>query len=168
MKRKIVSLTKQLVMLLIIIFAVNFWQSRDLPSDKAPPLVTQTIEGGASDLTKIKPAQILFLYFFAPWCGVCKLSMGNLNTLQNWFPEISVHAVALDYETKDEVQKFVNDLGIKVHVNFGDSLIRDSWRIPAYPTYMVIGRDGNIHGASVGYSSQFGMILRVLWTKIID
>lgn len=167
MKARIISIAKQLVLMAAVVVIIGYWQTRDVPTGAAPKVTVQTLAGMTYDLPAAIQQKVTLIYFFAPWCGVCRLSMGNLNNLQKWFPDISVQAVALDYESTEEVQKFIDDIQVRIPISIGNQHVRDVWGISAYPTYVLIGRDGLIHGASIGYSSQFGMILRVLWTKII-
>ena len=166
MKAKLLPIIKQLLFFIAVVVVVGQWQSRHLPSGVAPVSDVGTLTGENLSLTW--KGQATLVYFFAPWCGVCRLSMPNLNSMQEWFPTLSVKAVAFDYENHEQVQQFANEIGVRVPIYMGDDDVRARWNITAYPTYMVIDSDGTIRAASVGYSSQFGMILRVLWTKIFS
>lgn len=106
------------------------------------------------------------MYFFAPWCDVCRVSIRNLDAIHMWLPEVDVYAVALDYESKNEVLKFVQEIGVTSKVAFGSPEVRDTWNITGYPSYVIIGQDQRIRAASIGYSSQAGMLARLLWAKL--
>jgi thiol-disulfide isomerase/thioredoxin len=165
-KAWLLPILKQLLIFIAVVVVIGQWQSRHLPSGEAPVSGVRTIAGDSQSLP-IK-GQATLIYFFAPWCGVCKLSMPNLNTIQRLFPTLSINAVALDFESEEDVRKFSEDLGLRVPILLGGEDLRKSWQIDAYPTYMIIDSSGKIRASAIGYSSQLGMILRVTWTKIFS
>ena len=146
---------KQIAVFALILIGVGLWQSRDLPSGKAPVATMSNLTGASVEIPDQKRDSVSILYFFAPWCGVCRLSMGHLGDIKRWFPDVEVQAIALDFESPEDVATFVREVGV-------------AWRVSAYPTYVIVGADQSIRGASIGYSTQFGMILRVLWAKVIS
>jgi hypothetical protein len=57
------------------------------------------------------------IYFFAPWCQVCSLSISNLAYLG---PEkINIVRMALDYSHVEEVQDFANQQNITSQIFWG-------------------------------------------------
>ena len=159
---------KQVAFLALIVIILGQWQSRDLPSGKAPVAVMSNLSGHKAEIPDQKPGTVSVLYFFAPWCGVCRISMRHLGKIPGWFPGLDVKAVALDFESPDDVRAFDGDVHVRVPIYLGTNSVREMWHVSAYPTYVVIGADNEIYGASVGYSTELGMILRVLWAKIMS
>ena len=159
---------KQIAVFALILIGAGLWQSRDLPSGKAPVATMSNLTGASVEIPDQKRDSVSILYFFAPWCGVCRLSMGHLGDIKRWFPDVEVQAIALDFESPEDVATFVREVGVAVPVFLGTPQVRDAWRVSAYPTYVIVGADQSIRGASIGYSTQFGMILRVLWAKVIS
>ena len=80
-------------------------------------------------------------------------------------PDLNIQIIALDYESKDEVLEFVKGLGISVPVFYGNEDVRQAWSITAYPSYYVLDEKGVIRARSVGYSSKYGMMAKVYWSK---
>lgn len=142
------------------------WQSRNmLPADDqaAPELRGFTLAGEAYDLQRAegKPALV---YFFAPWCKICGASAGNLNRLHRWrADDMDVVAVALDWESIEEVRAYAERHEFDMPVLLGDSNVRGQWQIYAYPSYYVLDSQHRIARRDVGYSSQFGLLWRA-WT----
>ena len=97
---------------------------------------------------------------------MCRVSIKNLDAISKWLPDVDVYAVALDYESKNDVLKFVQEVGVTSPVAFGSPEVRDTWNISGYPSYVIIGRNQEIRTASIGYSSQAGMLARLLWAKL--
>lgn len=160
-KRRIL---RDVVVVALILFGIGLWQTKDLvPSGEPAPAVTAPLLGGeAFDLAALKGRPVL-LYFFAPWCSVCKVSASNAAWIRKWLPtNIEVAAVALDYETEESIAAFVRDAGIEsLPVVKGTDDIRDRYKVAAYPTYYVVDAEGRIKSRSVGYSTFLGMLLRL-------
>ena len=97
------------------------------------------------------------MYFFAPWCNICKLSIGNLSGLSD---DLNTVAVALDYGSTEEVKTFVGDRDLQVKVLLGNSQVADAYQVNIYPSYYVIDAQGKVLGRSVGYSSLAGLLWR--------
>jgi len=147
-----------------IVVAIGWWQTRHLlPGGTiAPAIVTTTINGESFDLAAHKGKTVL-VYFFAPWCGVCKVSAGNLTWIKSLTDpaKTTVVAVALDYESRASIDGFVKETGLEgVTTPIGNDAIRDAYRISAYPSYYVIKDDGTVAFVSVGYSTFLGMLIR--------
>lgn len=157
------------ILLNLVFFGAFFlaalaFQSRNMLSadgDPAPGLRGVTLSGEAYDLDKVgeKPALV---YFFAPWCRICAASAGNLNRLQRWRDDnaIEIVAVALDWQTLDEVRQYAERHELKVTVVLGAPDVGRQWRIQAFPSYYVLDSDRRIVRRDVGYSTQLGLWLR--------
>jgi thiol-disulfide isomerase/thioredoxin len=163
-------LVRDLLLAVAVVSAVSWWQTRDLLPAAAPapaliePYLDAAEPAAPFDLSAFSDKTVL-LYFFAPWCGVCKLSAGNLHHLRRLTSadDTAVVAVALDYESAADVRAFVRDAGLDVPVVMGDAKVRDAFKITAYPSYYVLAKGGVIAHASVGYSTLFGLWWRTWW-----
>ena len=132
---------------------------------KAPLITGQSFDGQmiSKDLADhtSTPKRSTLVYFFAPWCGVCKVSMGNLNYLIKLVP-INIIIVGLDYEKQTDVLDLIKekDLG-QFELILGDSRTNQAYKIDAYPTYYIVSETGEVITSNVGYSSTPGMLLRM-------
>lgn len=143
---------------------VHAWQTRGLvPTGEAvaaPALRLPDLEGREIDLEAFR-GQPTLVYFFAPWCGVCAASAGNLERLARWRAgAVRVVLVALDYESAGEVAAYVARHGLSMPVLLGDRDTRKRWRVPGYPTYYVLDGDGQVRRRDFGYSTTAGLLLR--------
>lgn len=127
----------------------------------APELRGTTLGGQHYDLQDVG-ARPALVYFFAPWCKFCAASAGNLNRLRRWreVDELEVVAVALDWDTADEVRDYVERHDLNVTVVLGDTTVARQWQIQAFPSYYVLNGEHRIVRRDVGYSSQLGLWLR--------
>lgn len=160
------SFAMNAVLFLAVFLAATAFMSRNmLPADgqAAPELRGTTLAGENYDLAGAE-AQPVLLYFFAPWCKICGASAGNLARLSRWRgDDIEIVAVALDWETEQEVRDYAARHELGITVVLGNADVRQRWQVQAYPSYYVLDRDHRILRRDVGYSSQFGLWWRA-WT----
>lgn len=149
-----------LIALMLVMWGIHAWQTRDLPFGEAAPSTVLNLLASSELATAIKPDDAGVVYFFAPWCGVCKHSIGNLDQ-QVLDGDIGwATAIALDFADQAEVVAFVAETGIGLPVMLGSDQTAKDWNIRAFPTYFVIDAAGNITSRSVGYSTSLGLRLR--------
>jgi peroxiredoxin len=123
--------------------------------DVVPTLMDETVSLNAKGKTTV-------LYFFAPWCQVCHVSIGNLQTLFQKNEQLNVIAIALDFTSKDEVRNFTNKHQLTFPVALGNESIKKVFEISGYPSYYVLNEENVIIAKSMGYSSELGLYLRSL------
>lgn len=102
------------------------------------------------------------IYFFAPWCNICHLSISNLQALYEKNDNIDVIAVALDYLDIDEVNKFTEQHQLTFPVALGLEKVKRVFKISGYPSYYILDEENTVIARSKGYSSEFGLYLRTL------
>ena len=163
--RHLKSLALQVVIFAVFVFSMQYFQTRQMAVGRVAQFELLAISQDTVAIPSNNAGQISLIYFFAPWCRVCKLSMSNLNKIQGEMPDLNIQIIALDYESKEEVLEFVKGLGISVPVFFGNEDVRQAWSITAYPSYYVLDKNGVIRARSVGYSSKYGMMAKVYWSK---
>jgi len=147
-------------LILATFLAVTAWQSRGLVSEQtpAPDFRLPAFPGGTVGLEDLQGRRVL-LYFFAPWCQVCDLSIGNLNWVRKLRDEDSValFAVALSYSDLRSIEAFLERNALDVPVLLGTPDLLHTYRIKAFPTVYALDESGNIDGASVGYATTLGL-----------
>lgn len=102
------------------------------------------------------------VYFFAPWCQICNISIGNLQSLYLKNEHLDVIAVALDYKNVDEVVNFTKQHQLTFPIALGNGAIKNTFSVSGYPSYYVLSEENIIIGKSMGYSSELGLYLRSL------
>ena len=148
----------------VVFFAVLAFQSRNMLATDgrvAPELRGLTLAGRPYDLEDASSRPAL-VYFFAPWCRICAASAGNLNRLRRWrdAQAIEIVAVALDWQTADEVREYVERHELNVTVVLGDANVARNWQIQAFPSYYVLDGQHRLIRRDIGYSSQLGLWIR--------
>lgn len=134
---------------------VELTSSKTQSFTQVPTLMDETVSLHSKGKTTI-------LYFFAPWCQICHLSIGNLQKLYEKNERLDVVAVALDYTSVDEVMEFTKQHKLTFPIALGNEEIKHAYSISAFPSYYVISEENTVIGKSLGYSSELGLYLRSL------
>ncbi|KZN37686.1 TlpA family protein disulfide reductase [Pseudoalteromonas luteoviolacea] len=100
------------------------------------------------------------VYFFAPWCNICRYSMPNIDKLHRQ-GKVNAVAIALDFQSVEEIEAFSKDLNLSMPILLGNSKTAQDYKVKAYPTYYVMDPELKIIERSIGYSSELGIRLRL-------
>ena len=162
------SLGIQVLFIFIVFQAISFFRETSMLSTdvelstsknqsftQVPTLMGETVSLNSQGKTTV-------LYFFAPWCQICHLSISNLQALYEKNEQIEVVAVAMDYTGVDEVMEFTKQHQLTFPIALGNEEIKHAFSISAFPSYYVVNKENTIIGKSMGYSSELGLYLRSL------
>jgi|GEM_PF-345389 len=156
-KSTLITWIRDLVIGAVVVSAFLAWQQRDLLKDDGSVTIAEqnfvSLDGSIYPLVKNDKQTVL--YFFAPWCSICRYSIGNLSVLDE--NQYNIVRVALDYQSIEEVQQFVDSVGVQGHVLLGTSDHKAEFKIAAYPTYYVLDKELNVVSNDMGYSSTLGI-----------
>jgi len=159
------SLAFDVVWIMLAFMLIHVWQTRNLPDDEhTPPLELAWLDDMKADSIMVA-GETGVVYFFAPWCFYCRHSIDNLDELVASGKLPWARAVALDYGSLDEVRGFIRETDVHLPVLLGSPQTTQDWQVQAFPTYFVIGGDGQIVSRSVGYSTKVGLQTRVWMNK---
>lgn len=170
-RKALFSKTKSLALnatLVIAVFVIaSAFQSRNMlaaDGEAAPGLRGTTLAGERYDLAELRERPAL-VYFFAPWCRICAASADNLVRLRRWrdVEDLEIVAVALDWQSADEVRAYVERHELNVRVVLGGADVARDWQIQAFPSYYVLDHRHRVLRRDIGYSTQLGLWLRA-WT----
>jgi thiol-disulfide isomerase/thioredoxin len=156
--------SQDILVICAIVFAVNAWQSWDmLDFDSSLVLDTQLLVGlDGQTSTLIKSDKPTLIYFFAPWCKVCSISIGNLEYLDT--EKLNVIRIALDYASIEVVQDFTEKHNISSQIFLGHEGLKRHFQIQCYPTYYILDERQKVLSKSYGYSTALGLRLRQIFS----
>jgi len=154
--------------------AVKIFDDDNMPrapltaGQKAPDLAGQESPGGpqapsSSGQTSPRRGKVRLLDFWATWCGPCRRSLPSLKELAATYAGQDLEIISVDEDDdRDAWQSFVSLNGMTWTQQFdeGHQMIRD-YGASALPTYVLIGRDGNVVGQYVGYDSSESLAERI-------
>ena len=160
-----ISWSMDIALMLVLVWGISAWQSRHLLStagDTLAPTFELTAVDGQVYRFPDRQTQSTLLYFFAPWCQVCRLSIGNLEKLRQvrGAEELSILIIALDWQDLSEVKQFIAQQQLTLPVLMGTPSVAQAYHIRGFPTYYVLDAAGYIIERSLGYSTELGLRLR--------
>lgn len=124
------------------------------PGNKAvaPDFTLEDLSGRPLSLKKLR-GEVVFLNFWATWCVPCRQEMPTMEKLYQEFKERGLVVVAVNYrETKEEIQKFVDELGLTFPVLVDrDGRVSETYGVWSIPLSYFIDRKGDFIGKVSGY-----------------
>lgn len=147
--------------LLLVFISIGIWQARDLLSDSgnlpAPGFSLPDRQGNIISLEDYRGKRVV-VYFFAPWCKVCSISIHNLvDITADRDPDLVILALGVEYESAAEVWEFADHHKLQMPVLLGTAKQVEEWQIKAFPSYYVLNEQGIVIARSIGYSTELGI-----------
>ena len=151
-----------LLSLFIFLFAniISLYKSSDLNKQQLRNINIELLDGSFNSLDETKP---ILVHFWAIWCPTCKLEASNIQELSQ---DYQVITIAVKSGSNYEIQTYLDehDLTYKVH-NDIDGLLSSKFKVKAFPTTFIYNKDRELVFTEVGYTSTWGLKLRMWWTK---
>lgn len=167
------SYAVNLLLVTMVFGAVQLWQTRDVAGGQAPDLVLTVVGADASRVTTTlsawregHPGQPVAIHFWADWCPICRMEEHSVTRLHRDWP---VMTVAMQSGDADRVAKTMGQRQLPwvAALDPAGEMAR-SYGIPAVPGFLVVDRDGMIRTPAVGYTTEWGMRLRLWWVKLFS
>lgn len=124
----------------------------DLAGKEAAPFEVKTLDGTSYSLAGFKGKPVL-LDFWASWCGPCRRAMPDVEALNKQFHDKGLVVLGVNTgEDRPVVESFLkqNPMAYPAVLS-GESGILDAYQVTAFPTFVMIGRDGKVAAYQVGY-----------------
>lgn len=152
----------------LVLAAVQWWQTRDVPGGPAPDFDAVFADGARGSLAAWRaahPGQVTALYFWAEWCPICKAQEGSVEALRADWPVLTVAMQSGDPAAVSQILK-QRSLAWTTAVD-PDGAIAARYGLRGVPALVVIDRAGELSAVAVGYTTGWGMRLRLWWAQLI-
>jgi thiol-disulfide isomerase/thioredoxin len=118
--------------------------------DPAPDIKLATLDGKQLTIASLQ-GKVVFLNFWATWCGPCRAEIPDLIALQDRYKgRLQIIGLNVDDEEVD-IQKYVDETGINYPVAMTSNDVRIQFGgIPALPTSFVLDTAGRVVQKHVG------------------
>ena len=160
------SIIKSSLIIVVLVSFVEWWQGKDMYKGDINHIFTrtsyQTLTGKSINFAELKGNFVL--YAFAPWCGVCRMTASSLNDLD--LGDSSVIAVALNWSSRETVEKFRDDTGMEIPIILGNDRHIRSLGVEGFPSYFIV-RDGQVVRSWPGYTSGSGLKIKYWLSRVI-
>ncbi len=127
----------------------------DLAGKPALAFEVKSIGGETFSLAALKGKTVL-LDFWATWCGPCRKSMPVLEKISREFKNSNLLVLGVNTgEDREVVEQYLKKTPLEYPaVLSGESGILESYGVTAYPTFILIGRDGTIIANEAGFGGE--------------
>ncbi len=152
-----------LVLVLLVFGAVQWWKARPLARGESPPLAGVTLEGRPFDLGDLRGQPVL-VHFWATWCPVCRVMDGAIDGIAE---DHRVITVALQSGPSHDIQRFMREAGLAFPVIADpEGRIASRWGVSGVPATFFVDAAGQIRDATVGVSTGPGLRARLWLTTL--
>ncbi|MBI9097067.1 MAG: TlpA family protein disulfide reductase [Spirochaetaceae bacterium] len=125
----------------------------DIPTDTLPSIEFEllNLQGVKEKLSDYR-GQVVFLNFWATWCGPCRSEMPSMEKVYQDLKDEGFVILAVDLgEDRKTVQKFVDEYGLTFPVVLDETnAVGGMYDARSIPTTYLVDREGNILGRAVG------------------
>jgi thiol-disulfide isomerase/thioredoxin len=127
----------------------------DLAGKAAAAFDIKSVDGKSYSLASLKGKPVL-LDFWATWCGPCRAAMPVVEKMYQDFKAQGFVVLAVDAgEERATVEEFLKKAPLPYPVLLsGASNIAESYHVQAFPTFVMIGRDGKIVAHQIGFAGE--------------
>jgi len=126
------------------------------PGDIAPNFKLKNLATGKADTLKSYRGKVVYLDFWASWCGPCRQSLPLLNGLRKELKNkgFEVIAVNLD-ENLSDATDFLKQFPVTYPVLLDpNGKVPSHYNLPGMPTSYLIDRKGRIQKIHVGFKEK--------------
>ena len=148
------------------VLALHAWQTRQLPTGPAPEFKAPLAgAAGAHEVTLAAwraqhPGRAVALHFWAEWCAICRAEEGSISSVRQDWPVLTIAMRSGDVGQVAQVLQ-QRQLPWLAAVD-ADGSLSARYGLKAVPALVVLDAKGRIRHASVGYTPELGIRLR-LW-----
>lgn len=151
------SLLLQGLILVAVVVAIHFYQTRHTVHGIAPILSGITLQGHAAELATDRPTLV---HFWATWCPVCRFELDTIDALAKDYPVITV---AMEDTPAPQILAYMREQQVDfpvLHDPAGE--LASAYGVRAVPTSFIVNHQGEISTTTVGYTTGLGLRIR-LW-----
>lgn len=119
----------------------------------APAFQLSTLDGGVLGVNRQERDKALLINFWASWCDPCRLEAPFLAELhEKYGKQLDIYGVnAIQYDSLVGVKAFIKQYQYKFPILLDEkSAVYDLYKVPGYPTSVLVDRDGVIRDIIIG------------------
>lgn len=127
--------------------------TEDQEKFEAPDFTLQTITGEEVSLSDYR-GKIVFINFWATWCGPCRTEIPAFVELQDEYgtDNLVILGISVDQGDRSVVTKFAKEYNINYEILYANGEVVGKYGgIRSIPTTFIVDRDGFIRDGRVGF-----------------
>ncbi len=109
-------------------------------------------EKGTVSLNQYK-GQVVYLDFWASWCGPCRQSFPWMNEMQQRYGDKGFKVIAINLDKEPSLrEKFIATIPPKFTIAFDpEGTVAEQYGVQGMPSSYIIDRNGNIYAHHLGF-----------------
>jgi len=151
------------ILILVLLNGITLWAEEDLFAKagvqkiqekiEAPDFTLKNLEGQDVSLKQLR-GKLVFLNFWATWCGPCRIEKPTMEKLYHEFKDKGLVILAVSIDLGDSLQ-LVRSYYEKYKYSYGSLLdpentVAKMYAVRGLPTTYLIDREGYIIGLAIG------------------
>ena len=154
----------QIILVILVIFAVRIYQQQELTQGLVPSFSSKTPSGEVIE-SRAASERATLVRFWASWCKICHIENANVETL---IPRYRVINIALQSGSDEEVLHYAqeNSMSPVNIVNDQNGSLARLFGVQVTPSSFVLDPQGRIVFREVGYVTTLGYHLRLWWAGL--
>jgi thiol-disulfide isomerase/thioredoxin len=149
---------QMVLMVTVISVAMDWYRTKDIPKEQAPPLSAIMADGEFVDVIAKSHEEPVVVYFWATWCPACKFVSPSVSWLSDYYEVVAVSGAS---GPEERVQKFMQAKDYQFdNINDPKSSIMQEWSISVTPTIYVL-KDGKVSSITTGVTTPIGILARI-------
>lgn len=148
------------ILLAGVMWVMDSWRAPQAPLAFADqPL--HTLDGQEVTLNTLSQDRPLLVYFWASWCGICRFTTPTVAEMAQ--EGGNVIGIALRSGDDEKVQRYLQAKHYQMPlVNDPQGRLSANWQVSVTPTLVIIDK-GQVVSSTTGFTSGWGMKLRLWW-----
>jgi len=154
------------VIVVAIYMTLRPFMQGDVMQGQAPQMAVTSITGKEINLQQInQQGKPVLVHIWATWCPICDVSKGWIESIAEDYAVINIATQSADDEQLIEYAK-QNQMNPDIIVNDLEGKWLKTFGAKAVPADFIIDSNGNISAVEVGFSTAWGLRLRLWWASL--
>ncbi|HHJ18655.1 MAG TPA: protein disulfide oxidoreductase [Gammaproteobacteria bacterium] len=164
-RHRILALLLQAIIFFGLYLGAKAWMQRDMVHGMAPQVTARNLQNQVVSLKDYR-GQPLLLHFWASWCKICKFEQGAITSVAKKWPVLTV---AMQSGNRQDIKGFMhrNNLAWPTILDETGSLAQ-RYGVVGVPAHFIIDSHGEIRFRETGYTTSWGLKIRLWLTKLLS
>jgi len=143
----------KLILIAALLFAPSFFAYSAELGETAPAFSLKSISGPEPVELESQTEKILYIDFWASWCGPCKLSFPSMIKLKELFKDDSFEIIAISVDADSKAaKKFLDSYEINFQVALDpDGVVAETYALPGMPSSFLLDQDRTLIAMHKGF-----------------
>ncbi len=165
LRRRAIVLSVEVLIFLALYFGLRAWMQREMVHGTPPPISAADITGKPVDLESYRGRPLL-IHFWASWYKICELDRGAISSVAADWPVLTVAMQSGDAERLREFQAH-HRMDWRT-VADDDAAISKQYGVLAVPTFFILDEQGIIRFRESGFTTSWGLRLRLWLAQLLS